>query len=261
MADRISYGPITLFESDAYKRAKQVEAAKKEIDLEKAQLDLQRTRQELSKAEGETLSGRVGQADIAASVLEQARQKRMGVEIGQEIGREATKAGGLNLLEATQKQAGINLDLARERARLGAVEQYGVEKGLVPTAKIDVGGMSATVPFEAGGERMSDVYGQIYSNMVPRVERTFIDQGYAPVEAKRMAIERVSNELQKASSSGKVVVSSADGLSTISYSNEQAMRMWKDPNTPKTIRDQLNGFFGQQETPKASTWINTRLGR
>jgi hypothetical protein len=97
--------------------------------------------------------------------------------------------------------------------------------------------------------------------MVPRVERTFIDQGYAPAEARRMAIERVSNELQKASSSGKVVVSSADGLSTISYSNEQAMRMWKDPNTPKTIRDQLNGFFGQQETPKASNWINTRLGR
>lgn len=254
MADRISYGPFTLYESEAYKRGKELEATKKALEVEEKMLSVEEKRRA-------TLPGRVAEAEITAEALEKARQKRLGVGIGEEIGAMATQAGGPSLLEATRMQASENVAKAEERARLGAIEQYGIEKGILPTAKIDVGGMSATVPFEAGGERMSDVYGQIYNNMVPRVERTFIDQGYAPAEARRMAIERVSNELQKASSSGKVVVSSADGLSTISYSNEQAMRMWKDPNTPKTIRDQLNGFFGQQETPKASTWINTRLGR
>ena len=261
MADRISYGPITLFESDAYKRGKQLEATKRELEVEKAQLDLQRARQQISKEEGETLSGRVGQADIAADVLEQARQKRMGVEIGAEVGREATAPNGLSLLEASAKQAGINRDIARESARLGAVEQYMVEKGLTPTAKIDVGGMTSTVPFGSGGERMSNAYSQIYQNMVPQLAQTYMAEGYDRDTAIRMASDSVRNQLVKAGTGGKVVLAGADGVSTISYSNEQAQRMWKDPKTPKHLRDQLNGFFGAQEGPTASDWVKNQIRR
>ncbi|NBW18393.1 MAG: hypothetical protein EBR82_61505 [Caulobacteraceae bacterium] len=261
MADRISYGPITLFESDAYKRAKQLEATKKEIDLENAQLELQSKKQRMAKEEGETLSGRVGQADIAADVLERARQKRLGVEIGAEIGKEATAANGLSLLEATAKQAGINREMARESARLGAVEQYMVDKGLAPTAKIDVGGMTSTVPFGSGGERMASAYSQIYQNMVPQLAQTYIAEGYDRDTAIRMASDSVRNQLVKAGTGGKVVLAGADGVSTISYSNEQAQRMWKDPKTPKHLRDQLNGFFGTQEGPTASDWVKNQTRR
>lgn len=260
MADRISYGPITLFESDAYKRARQIEAAKKEIDLEKAQLDLQRSRQELSKAEGETLSGRVGQADIAASVLEQARQKRMGVEIGQEIGREATKAGGLSLLEATQKQAGINLDLAREQARLGAVEQYGIEKGLTPTAKVDVGGITQTVPAMQAPEMQADMQSRVYNASWPKFSSIYMSQGFSQQDAERMGKDAASKELIKNSNSGKISVLMPD-QSILSLDLQKAMQMAKDPSTSPAIKTRLIEALGDIEPPKASTWINTRLGR
>lgn len=260
MADRISYGPITLFESDAYKRAKQVEAAKREIDFERAQLDLQRTRQELSRAEGETLSGRAGQADIAASVLEQARQKRMGVEIGEEIGREVTKAGGLNLLEATQKQAGINLDLAREQARLGAIEQYGIEKGLTPTAKIDIGGITQTVPAMQAPEAQADMQSRVYNATWPKFTRIYESQGFSPQDAERMGKDAAAKEIIKNANSGKINLLLRDG-STLSVDFSRAMQMAKDPTTSPAIRSQLISVLGEAETPKASTWINTRLGR
>ena len=260
MADRISYGPITLFESDAYKRAKQVEATKREIDLEKAQLDLQRSRQELSKAEGETLSGRVGQADIAASVLEQARQKRMGVEIGQEIGREATKAGGLSLLEATGKQAGINLDLAREQARLGAVEQYGIEKGLTPTAKVDVGGITQTVPAMQAPEMQADMQSRVYNATWPKFTRIYESQGFAPQDAEKMGKDAATKELVKNANSGKINLLLQDG-STLSVDFSRAMQMAKDPTTAPAIRNQLISVLGETEAPKAPNWVKTRLGR
>lgn len=260
MADRISYGPITLFESDAYKRAKQVEAAKKEIDLEKAQLDLQRSRQELSKAEGETLSGRVGQADIAASVLEQARQKRMGVEIGQEIAREATKAGGLNLLQATQRQAGIDLDLAREQARLGAVEQYRIEKGLTPTAKVDVGGITQTVPAMQAPEMQADMQSRIYNASWPRFSQMFASQGFSPQEAEKMGKDAATKEIVKNSNSGKISILMPD-QTVLSFDIQKAMQMAKDPSTPPAIKSRLIETLGEAEAPRASTWINKSLGR
>ena len=261
MADKISYGPITLFESDAYKRAKEIQAAKDEIELEKAQLDLQRSRQQVSKEESETLSGRVGQADIAADVLERARQKRMGVEIGADIAKEATAPNGLSLLEASAKQAGINREMARENARLGAVEQYMVDKGLTPTAKVDIGGMTSTVPFGAGGEKMANAYDQVYTNMVPQLAKTYMAEGFDRDTSIRMASDDVRKQLVKAGTGGKVILSSANGLSTISYSNEQAQKMWKDPKTPKHLRDQLNGFFGNPEGTTASDWIKSQTGR
>jgi hypothetical protein len=238
----------------------QRELLKENIALENAMLERQKKLQDISKAESETLSGRAGQADIAASVLEQARQKRRGVEIGKEVGAEMLEKGGPSILEATKKQAGIDLDLAREQARLGAVEQYMVEKGLTPTAKIDMGGISATVPFASGGEKMADSYSQIYRSMVPRLSETYQAEGFDRDTSIRMASDQVRKELVKASSSGKVVLMGAGG-GTISYSNEQAMKMWKDPSTPKSLKAQLDEFFGPSETPRASNWVNTRLGR
>ena len=235
--------------------------AQRSIEAEKNQLELQRLKQKIAEEESKTLSGRVGQADIAADVLERARQKRMGVEIGSEVAKETTAPNGLSLLEASAKQAGINREIARESARLGAVEQYMVEKGLAPTAKIDVGGMTSTVPFGAGGERMASAYDQIYTNMVPQLAKTYMAEGFDRDTATRMASDDIRKQLVKAGTTGKVVLAGADGVSTISYSNEEAQRMWKDPKTPKHLRDQLNGFFGAQEGPTASDWVKNQTRR
>ena len=70
--DRVSYGPFKLYESDAYKQARAMQAEKAQLELEKLQLDLaeKRREQELSSPSGRATMA----ADIAAT-LEQDRQK------------------------------------------------------------------------------------------------------------------------------------------------------------------------------------------
>jgi hypothetical protein len=108
---------------------------------------------------------------------------------------------------------------------------------------------------------MASAYSQIYQNMVPQLAQTYMAEGYDRETAIRMASDSVRNQLVKAGTGGKVVLAGADGVSTISYSNEQAQRMWKDPKTPKHLRDQLNGFFGAQEGPTASDWVKNQTRR
>jgi hypothetical protein len=237
----------------AYRAQRGVEAEMDRMRSEKLRLDLE-------EARAKTLPGRVGEAEQLAMIEERTRQRREGTPIGGEVGRMATSAGGPSLLEATRMQQDLEVQRRAEQARLGAIEQYGIERGLTPTAKIDMGGMSATVPFTAGGERMADSYSQIYRSMVPRLAETYQAEGFSRDEAIRMASDQVRKELVKASSSGKVVLMGTGG-GTISYSNEQAMKMWKDPSTPSALKAQLDEFFGPSETPKASNWVNTRLGR
>ena len=223
------------------------------MELEQAMLNLE-------KARGETMTGRASEAEQIAMIEERSRQRREGTAIGPEVGVKMIQTGGPSLLEATEMQKNLEVQNRAEQARLGAIRQYGVEKGLTPTAKIDMGGMSATVPFESAGERMSNSYQMIYESMTPRLAGAFEREGYGKEEAFRMASEQMRKELVKASSSGKVMLMGAGG-GTISYSNEQAERMWRDPKTPKVLKSQLDEFFGPSETPKAASWINTRLGR
>jgi len=90
MPDKVTYGPFTLYESDAYKAKKNAEAIKTILDLEKSQLELQKLKQEnpdyqIERAgnlatQSENIQGLIGNinnrtdadkqklADIAASI-------------------------------------------------------------------------------------------------------------------------------------------------------------------------------------------------
>ena len=46
MADRISYGPFTLYESEAYKRGKELEGTKKALEVEEKLLEIQKKKEE-----------------------------------------------------------------------------------------------------------------------------------------------------------------------------------------------------------------------
>jgi hypothetical protein len=111
------------------------------------------------------------------------------------------------------------------------------------------------------GKTTADINQQIWQAQVPQLTKAYIAQGYDPDTAVKMAGSDVTKNLFKAQSSGKVVLTSNDGMSTISYTNEQAQKMWRDPSTPKFIKTQLNNFFGESEEPAAANWIKTRLGR
>ena len=257
--DRVSYGPFKLYESDAYKQARAMQAEKAQLELEKLQLDLaeKRREQELSSP-----SGRATRAAEVAAFLEQEKQKEVGIPIGQEIGARMTASGGPGILEATKMQGELDVEAKIRDARQRSMENYlAGEKSLMPTATVDLGGVKRTVLSEQAGRTSADIYGQIYRNQVPQVASTYEAEGYDRDSAIRMASQDVRKELVKASTGGKVVLTGADGLSTISYSNEQAERMWRDPKTPKGIKTQLNNFFGESEEPTASSYIKSRLGR
>jgi hypothetical protein len=257
--DRVSYGPFKLFESDAYKQAQAMQAEKQSLELEKLQLDLaaKRKEQEMSSP-----SGRATRAGEIAAFLEQEQQKDVGIPIGEQMGARMVEKGGPGILEATKMQGELDVEAKIRQARRDAMMNLAAgEKSLLPTASVDLGGVKQTVLAGQAGKTSADIYGQIYRNQVPQVASTYEAEGYDRDSAIRMASQDVRKELVKASTGGKVVLTGADGLSTISYSNEQAERMWRDPKTPKGIKVQLNNFFGESEEPTASSYIKSRLGR
>jgi hypothetical protein len=257
--DRVSYGPFKLFESDAYKQAQAMQAEKQSLELEKLQLDLAEKRKE---QEMSSPSGRATRAGEIAAFLEQEQQKDVGIPIGEQMASKMVAQGGPSILEATKMQGELDVEARIRQARRDAMMNLAAgEKSLLPTASVDLGGVKQTVLAGQAGKTSADIYGQIYRNQVPQVASTYEAEGYDRDSAIRMASQDVRKELVKASTGGKVVLTGADGLSTISYSNEQAERMWRDPKTPKGIKAQLNNFFGESEEPTASSYIKSRLGR
>jgi hypothetical protein len=257
--DRVSYGPFKLFESDAYKQAQAMQAEKQSLELEKLQLDLAEKRKE---QEMSSPSGRATRAGEIAAFLEQEQQKDVGIPIGEQMASKMVAQGGPGILEATKMQGELDVEARVRQAKRDAMMNMAAgEKSLLPTANVDLGGVKQTVLAGQAGKTSADIYGQIYRNQVPQVASTYEAEGYDRDSAIRMASQDVRKELVKASTGGKVVLTGADGLSTISYSNEQAERMWRDPKTPKGIKVQLNNFFGESEEPTASSYIKSRLGR
>lgn len=240
--------------------------ASKAMQAEEDALKMEELRQRVAKGkEEETLStpiGRAGRAADIAAFLEQEKQREFGIPIGEEMGAKMVAKGGPSILEATKMQGELDVEARIRNARQRSMENYlAGEKSLLPAADINLGGVKRTVLSEQAGRTSADIYGQIYRNQVPQVASTYEAEGYDRDSAIRMASQDVRKELVKASTGGKVVLTGADGLSTISYSNEQAERMWRDPKTPKGIKVQLNNFFGESEEPTASSYIKSRLGK
>ena len=257
--DRVSYGPLTLFESDAYKQAQAMKAEKQSLELEKLQLDLAEKRKE---QEMSSPSGRATQAADIAAFLEQEKQKESGIPIGEQMASKMVAQGGPSILEATKMQGELDVEARVKQARRDAMMNFAAgEKSLLPTASVDVGGVKQTVLAPEVGKTTADINQQIWQAQVPQLTKAYVAQGYDPDTAVKMAGSDVTKNLFKAQSSGKVILTSNDGMSTISYTNEQAQRMWRDPSTPKFIKTQLNNFFGESEEPTASSYIKSRLGR
>jgi hypothetical protein len=257
--DRVSYGPFKLFESDAYKQAKAMQAEKQSLELEKLRLDMA---EKYKEREMNSPSGRATLAADIAATLEQDKQKEMGIPLSEQMGSRMVQKGGPSILEATKMQGQLDVEARVKQAKRDAMMNFAAgEKSLLPTADINLGGIKRTVLAPEVGRTSADIYGQIYKNQVPQVASTYEAEGFDRDTAIRMASQDVRKELVKASTGGKVVLTGADGLSTISYSNEQAEKMWRDPKTPRAIKDQLNNFFGQSEEPQAQSWIKSRLGR
>lgn len=253
MADRISYGPFTLYESDAYKRAKELEGAKRELEYQKTLLDVQEKMRETPEA-------KIATAEDMAMRIEALKQKKEGIKFG-DVAKKAALEDNLSLLEAGKLQGRSDIENRMLSARSQAMENILTGgQGLVPTAKVDVGGITQTVPSESAPMVQADTQTQVYNASVPKFKSIFMSQGYSEQDAARMAADSASKEIIKNSNSGKISVLLPD-QSILSLDLQKAMQMAKDPSTSPAIKKKLVEALGDFEPPKASAWINTRLGR
>jgi hypothetical protein len=235
--------------------------ASKAMQDEEDALKMEKLRQEVTKGYDETPKGKAGKAADLTAFLEQEKQKEYGIPIGEQMGARMTTQGGPSILEATKMQGELDVESKMRQARVASIENsLAGGKSLLPTADVGMGGVKQTVLASEAGKTGADIYGQIYRSQVPRLAETYIAEGYDRDTAVRMSSADIRKELVKASTGGKVILPVGDG-GTISYSNEEAERKWRDPQTPKVIKTQLNSIFGQQEEPQAASWIKSRLGR
>jgi len=257
--DRVSYGPFTLFESDAYKQAQAMQAEKQNLELEKLRLDMA---EKYKEREMNSPSGRATLAADIAATLEQDKQKEMGIPLSEQMGSRMVQKGGPSILEATKMQGQLDVEARMRQAKRDAMMNFAAgEKSLLPTADINLGGIKRTVLAPEAGRTSADIYKQVFTNQTPQLAEGYIARGYDRDTAIKMAAADVQDMLVKVRSSGKVTLMSADGLTSRAISDKEAMMMWRDPKTPKVIREQLNQIYGQSEEPQAASWIKTRLGR
>ena len=243
----------------AYRASRAMQAEEDALKMEELRQRVARGREE------ETMStpvGRAGRAADVAAFLEQEKQKESGIPIGEEMGARMIAKGGPSILEATKMQGQLDVEARARQARVDAAKNYlAGEKSLLPTADINLGGVKRTVLAQEAGRTSADIYKQVFTNQTPQLAEGYIARGYDRDTAIKMAAADVQDMLVKERSSGKVTLMSADGLTSRAISDKEAMMMWRDPKTPKVIREQLNQIYGQSEEPQASSWIKTRLGR
>ena len=238
----------------AYEQAEYNQAMKSSLEMQKLQLDLQEKIRE-------TPESKIALAEDMAMRREALRQKQQGIEFG-DVAKNAALQEDLSLLEASKRQGAADIENRMLAARGQAIENILMGgKGLVPTATVNMGGVKQQVLPEQVGRTSSDIYKQVFTNQTPQLAEGYIARGYDRDTAIKMAAADVQDMLVKERSSGKVTLMSADGLTSRAIPDKEAMMMWRDPKTPKVIREQLNQIYGQSEEPQAASWIKTRLGR
>ena len=256
--DRVSYGPLTLFESDAYKQAKAMQAEKQSLELEKLQLDLAEKRKE---QEMSSPSGRATQAADIAAFLEQEKQKESGIPIGEQMASKMVAQGGPGILEATKMQGELDVEARVKQARRDAMMNFAAgEKSLLPTADINLGGVKRTVLAEEVGTAGADVYSRIYRTQVPQVAATYEAEGQSRDNAIKMASADVRSKLTGAVSSGKIPLIAANG-NPLFITVPQAIQLLDSDITPQFMKNQLKDALEGKIEPQAASWIKTRLGR
>jgi len=243
----------------AYRASRAMQAEEDALKMEELRQRVARGKEEEAMS---TPIGRAGRAGDIAAFLEQEKQKESGIPIGEEMGARMIAKGGPSILEATKMQGQLDVEARARQARVEAAKNYlAGEKSLLPTASVDLGGVKQTVLASEAGRTSADIYKQVFTNQTPQLAEGYIARGYDRDTAIKMAAADVQDMLVKERSSGKVTLMSADGLTSRAISDKEAMMMWRDPKTPKVIREQLNQIYGQSEEPQAASWIKTRLGR
>ena len=233
-------------------------AMKSELELQKLQFDVAKAREESDMS---TAIGRSSKAGDVAAFLEQEKQKDVGIPIGEQMASRMVAEGGPSILEATKMQGQLDVEARARQARVDAAKNYlAGEKSLLPTANINLGGVSRTVLAPEVGMAGADIYSQIYRTQVPQLAATYEAEGQPRDTAIKMASADVRSKLTGAASSGKIPLIAANG-NPIFVTVPQAAQLLDSDITPQFMKNQLREALGGKEEPQAASWIKSRLGR
>lgn len=246
----------------AYDRALQQkqynDTMKSELELQKLQFDVAKSREDVDMA---TAIGRSSKAGDIAAFLEQEKQKESGIPIGEQMASRMVAEGGPSILEATKMQGQLDVEARARQARVDAAKNYlAGEKSLLPTANINLGGVSRTVLAEEVGTAGADVYSRIYRTQVPQVAATYEAEGQSRDNAIKMASADVRSKLTGAASSGKIPLIAANG-NPLFITVPQAIQLLDSDITPQFMKNQLKDALEGKIEPQAASWIKSRLGR
>lgn len=242
----------------ALKQQQYNEAMKSQLELQKLQFDVAKAREESDMS---TAIGRAGKAGDIAAFLEQEKQKESGIPIGEQMASRMVAEGGPSILEATKMQGQLDVEARARQARVDAAKNYlAGEKSLLPTANINLGGVSRTVLAPEAGMAGADIYSQIYRTQVPQLAATYEAEGQPRDTAIKMASADVRSKLTGAASSGKIPLIAANG-NPIFVTVPQAAQLLDSDITPQFMKNQLREALGGKEEPQAASWIKSRLGR
>jgi len=249
MADRVSYGPITLYESDAYKQAKALEGAKKELEYEKLKLDLEQKKQETPEA-------KIALAEDMAIRMEALKQKQQGIEFG-DVAKQAALGQGMSLLEASKQQGAADIQNRMLEARGQAMQNILMGgKGLVPTEQYKYQGVSGTALSGQGAAQLSNARRNVFQADYNDFYDMAKFQGADDQQAHQIAIQKSE---QKALKSQDKIGIMLPGGGTFVSTPEKMNQMRDDPNTPQGVRDAIIAQWGAGNKQTAQSWLSSRI--
>lgn len=238
----------------AYRASKAMQAEEDALKMEKLRLEVEQKLQERPES-------KISKAAELYQAMEQIKQKQEGIPF-EDVAKQAALDKGMSLLEANKQQGLYNIEQAALRGKMAGIEaQLMGERGLAPTANVDIGGIKRTVLATQAGQAMGDAYDQTYQTMVPKLANTYMAEGHDSDTAYKMASVDARNNLLKERSRGNVTIMSSDMQTSYPIPYAKAEAMWRDPKTPPAQRVQLNKIFGEPEQSTAGNWIKTRLGK
>lgn len=249
MPDRVSYGPFTLYESDAYKQAKQLEGAKKQLEYQKALLDVE------SKL-AERPESKINKAAEMYQAMEQLKQKQEGIPF-EDVAKQAALDKGMSLLEANKQQGLYNIEQAGLRGKMAGIEaQLMGEKGLAPTEKYDYQGVSGAALRGQGAGQLSNAR----RNVFQADYNDFFDmakfQGADDQQAHQIAIQKSEQKALKSQDKISILL---PGGGTFVSTPEKLNQMRDDPNTPQGVREAIITQWGAGNKQTAQSWLSSRI--
>jgi hypothetical protein len=234
-------------------RAENARAAEENaLKMEELRLDVAKKRY---AQEMDSPSGRATKADLVARELEQMRQKEEGVDISK-----TPNVAGKSLLDMTKEEGQRLINKRAKDARQMALENYLLEKSILPKAKYEAGGVSGEALLTQAPKTQSNVRRQVYQNDYNDFYDMYLHAGQSPQVAHENAVTAAGQKQMKADSSGKVTVM-LPNFGSLTTTPEKLNKLYNAPDTPEPVRNAIGTqWAGEQKKASGSDWVRNKLG-